>query len=39
MKKISVVKVQKLKTTAVAMYPICECFPSLPWCDVQSELS
>jgi hypothetical protein len=27
MKKISVVKVQKLKTTAVALYPIWECWP------------
>lgn len=32
MKKISVVKVQKLKTTAVALYPICECKPWLPEC-------
>lgn len=30
MKKISVVKVQKLKTTAVALYPIWECWP-WPW--------
>ncbi len=34
MKKISVVKVQKLKTTAVAMYPICVCFPDFPGCPV-----
>lgn len=34
MKKISVVKVQKLKTTAVAMYPICRCFPDLPQCQI-----
>ncbi len=27
MKKIEVVKVQKLKTTAVALYPIWECWP------------
>lgn len=27
MKKVSVVKVQKLKTTAVALYPIWECWP------------
>lgn len=27
MKKVSVVKVQKLKTTAVAMYPIWVCWP------------
>lgn len=27
MKKISVVKVQKLKTTAVALYPIWTCWP------------
>lgn len=32
MKKISVVKVQQLKTTAVALYPIYFCwpFPTLP---------
>jgi hypothetical protein len=34
MKKISVVKVQKLKTTAVAMYPICRCFPDFPGCNI-----
>ena len=27
MKKVSVVKVQKLKTTAVALYPIWVCWP------------
>lgn len=27
MKKINAVKVQKLKTTAVALYPIWECWP------------
>lgn len=27
MQKISAVKVQKLKTTAVAMYPIFACWP------------
>lgn len=27
MKKVSVVKVQKLKTTAVALYPIWACWP------------
>lgn len=27
MQKISVVKVQKLKTTAVAFYPIWQCWP------------
>ena len=27
MKKISIVKVQKLKTTGVALYPIWECWP------------
>jgi|GEM_PF-4790759 len=27
MKKISVLKVQKLKTTSVAFYPIWECWP------------
>lgn len=27
MKKVSVVKVQKLKTTAVALYPIWDCWP------------
>lgn len=27
MKKIEVVKVQKLKTTAVALYPIWMCWP------------
>jgi len=32
MKKISVVKVQKLQTTAVALYPICVCRPWLPDC-------
>ena len=34
MTKISVVKVQKLKTTAVAMYPICRCFPDFPGCGI-----
>ncbi len=32
MQKISVVKVQKLKTTAVALYPICVCQPWRPEC-------
>lgn len=27
MKKISIIKVQKLKTTAIALYPIYECWP------------
>jgi len=27
MKKISVVKVQQLKTTSIALYPIYECWP------------
>lgn len=30
MKKISVIKVQQLKTTASAMYPIFDCWP-WPW--------
>lgn len=30
MKKISVLKVQKLKTTSVALYPIWVCWP-FPW--------
>lgn len=30
MKKISIRKVQKLKTTAVAAYPIWECWPWFP---------
>lgn len=30
MKKISILKVQKLKTTSVAAYPIWQCLP-WPW--------
>ena len=31
MKKISVRKIESLKTTAAALYPICECWPCWPW--------
>lgn len=31
MKKISVLKTQKLKTTSVALYPIWECWPFPLW--------